>query len=77
MSTVDLLSRAPVIRARGRSALALTVATVIGLVAFLWPFVDPTLLRSHSSDAPWIFVTLLPLCLAVVFAELSDGGIDA
>jgi energy-coupling factor transport system substrate-specific component len=77
MSTVDLLSRAPVIRVRGRSALALTVATVIGLVAFLWPFVDPTLLGSHSSDAPWIFVTLLPLCLAVVFAELSDGGIDA
>lgn len=77
MTAIDLTRRAPAIRVRGRSALALTVATVIGLIAFLWPFVDPTLLGSHSSDAPWIFVTLLPLCLAVVFAELSDGGIDA
>jgi energy-coupling factor transport system substrate-specific component len=67
----------PVVRVHGRSALALTVASVIGLLAFLWPFADPTLLRSHSSDAPWIFVALLPLCLAVVFAELSDGGLDA
>ena len=77
MTTAGLIARTPVIRVRGRSALAMTVATVIGLVAFLWPFADPTLLRSHSSDAPWIFVTLLPLCLAVVFAELSDGDIDA
>lgn len=77
MTTAGLVRTAPVIRIRGRSTLAMTVATVIGLFAFLWPFLDPTLLRSHSSDAPWIFVTLLPVCLAVVFAELSDGGIDA
>jgi len=77
MTTVDLTRAAPVIPVRGRATLALTVATVVGLFAFLWPFIDPTLLRSHSSDAPWIFVTLLPVCLAVVFAELSDGGLDA
>jgi len=77
MTALDLTRAAPVIRVRGRSTLAMTVATVVGLFAFLWPFLDPTLLRSHSSDAPWIFVTLLPVCLAVVFAELSDGGIDA
>ena len=77
MTAVDLVRPAPAIRVRGRSTLALTVATVVGLLAFLWPFLDPGLLRSHSSDAPWIFVTLLPVCLAVVFAELSDGGIDA
>lgn len=77
MTTVELTRPTPVVRVRGRSALALTVATVIGLFAFLWPFADPSLLRSHSSDAPWIFVALLPLCLAVVFAELSDGGLDA
>jgi len=77
MSAVDVTVAAPAIRVRGRSALAMTVATVIGLFAFLWPFLDPSLLHSHSSDAPWIFVTLLPVCLAVVFAELSDGGIDA
>ena len=76
--TATVLERAaPAIRVRGRSALAMTVATVIGLFAFLWPFLDPTLAGSHSSDAPWIFVTLLPVCLAVVFAEVSDGGLDA
>jgi energy-coupling factor transport system substrate-specific component len=77
MSTVELIRARPVVRVHGRAALALTVASVIGLIAFLWPFADPTLLGSHSSDAPWIFVALLPLCLAVVFAELSDGGLDA
>ena len=77
MTALDIARTAPVVRVRGRAALALTVVSVIGLLAFLWPFADPTLLRSHSSDAPWIFVTLLPLCLAVAFAELSDGGLDA
>ena len=68
MSAIELIRPTPIVRVRGRSALALTVATVIGLFAFLWPFADPSLLRSHSSDAPWIFVGLLPICLAVLFA---------
>jgi energy-coupling factor transport system substrate-specific component len=77
MTAIDLTRPSPVVPVRARSAVALTVTTVIGLLAFLWPFADPTLLQSHSSDAPWIFVALLPLCLAVLFAELSDGGLDA
>src|SRR6185503_12622440 len=28
-------------------------------------------------DAPWLFVVLLPLVLAVVLAEIADGGMDA
>ena len=63
------LSRAPaVVRLRARSAFALAVASTVGLLAFLWPLAAPGFLGSHSADAPW---------LAVVFAELSDGGIDA
>jgi energy-coupling factor transport system substrate-specific component len=77
MTVADLVRPLPVIRVRGRSAIAMTVATVVGLFAFLWPFADPTMLGSHSTDAPWVFVTLLPVCLAVLFAELSDGAIDA
>jgi energy-coupling factor transport system substrate-specific component len=68
------------IRLRPRSAIALTVASVAGVVAFAWPF----LLRhpsssgvAHSSDAPWIFLVVLPLLLLVVLAEISEGGIDA
>lgn len=70
-----------VIRLRPRSALALTAVSVAGLIGFGWP-----LFATHSAagdaaahvhDAPWLFVALLPLLLAVVFAELGDGGIDA
>jgi energy-coupling factor transport system substrate-specific component len=32
---------------------------------------------AHSGDAPWIFVGFLPLLLAIVMAELSEGAIDA
>lgn len=63
-----------------RSALALTVASLVGLVAFAWPlFADPesALDTSHSADAPWLFVLLLPLLAAVILAELTEGGIDA
>lgn len=71
--------RAPrqVIRLRVRSTAALTLASIVGLVAFFWPLLHPSFLSSHSSDAPWVFVALLPLALAVLFAELSDGGLDA
>ena len=32
---------------------------------------------AHNGDAPWIFVALVPLLIAIVMAELSEGGIDA
>ncbi|HEU5033811.1 MAG TPA: ECF transporter S component [Mycobacteriales bacterium] len=73
----DLVAgRVTAIHVRPRSMLALVATCVVGLVAFLWPLVHPSLLSSHSADAPWLFVALLPLCLAVVFTELSDGGFD-
>jgi energy-coupling factor transport system substrate-specific component len=71
---------APTVRAlrvRPRSAVALAVTSVVGAFAFFWPFVDPTLAGSHSADAPWVFVVLVPLLFAVVFAELGDGTLDA
>ena len=58
----------------------LGVVSLVGVVAYAWPFfVDPgaALDNSHSADAPWIFVVLLPLLAAVVIADLSAGGIDA
>jgi energy-coupling factor transport system substrate-specific component len=67
----------PAVRIRSRSALALVAASAVGLVAFFWPFADAGLAGSHSADAPWLFAALLPLVLAVVFAELSDDGLDA
>jgi len=65
---------------RLRSALALALASAVGLVAFFWPFVvEPgaALDSSHSGDAPFLFVAILPLLAAVVLAELTSGGMDA
>ena len=45
---------------------------------FGWPLlVDADATLAHRSDAPWLFVLLLPLVLAVVLAEIADGGMDA
>ncbi len=65
---------------RLRSALALGLASAVGLVAFFWPFfVEPgaALDSSHSGDAPFVFVAILPLLAAIVLAELTSGAMDA
>lgn len=68
----------PALRVRPRSTAALLVATLTGLVAFGWPLlVRPGAGVSESYSATLIFALLLPLVLAVVLAELSEGGIDA
>jgi len=65
------------VRLRPRSAIALAGVSLVGLMAFIWPLADPRFMSSHSTDAPWLFVGLLPLGVAVLFAELSDGVLDA
>ena len=66
------------VRIRPRSAIALGLASLSGVLAFGWPLlVSPTGRLAHGNDATLIFAALLPLVLAVVLAELSEGGIDA
>lgn len=66
------------IRLRPRATLALLLATVVGLAAFTWPLlVDADSSLAHLNDAPLLFAVLLLLVLAVVLAEIADGGIDA
>ena len=68
------------IRFRGRTWLLLGVTSFLGLGAFLWPLLieaDGTENLAHASDAPWLFVLVLPLLLAIIVSELSDGAIDA
>lgn len=68
------------IRMRLGSSLALLLASLVTLAAFGWPFVleaDAATTGSHASDAPWVFVLVLPLLAAVVLSELNAGGIDA
>lgn len=63
---------------RPRAALALMVASLVGAGMFLWPLlVTPSAgAGAHTSDAPFLFVLVLPVVIAVVLAELADGGID-
>jgi energy-coupling factor transport system substrate-specific component len=65
------------IRVRPRSAITIALASFLGLVAFLWPFVVPPGTFASTETPPLMFGALLALVLAVVFAEVADGGIDA
>jgi len=68
----------PVLAVRWRAAATLAATSLVGLVAFLWPFLaQPGSGLSHNADAPWLFVLLIALLAALVVAELSDGGLDA
>jgi energy-coupling factor transport system substrate-specific component len=70
----------PAIRLGRRSSVLLALTTTFGVVAFGWPLMihgSAGVNNSHSGDAPWIFVALVPLLLGIVMAELSEGAIDA
>lgn len=62
-----------------RTTIVLILVSVIGVAAFGWPLLaDPSSTAvAHSGDAPFLFALLLPLVLAVVFAQVADGGLDA
>ncbi len=58
-----------------RSALVLGVASLAGLMMLVWPL----LVRVEGTsrvDPPFLFLALLPVVIAVVLAEVSEGGLD-
>jgi energy-coupling factor transport system substrate-specific component len=68
-------SRAVVLRPR--SVAALVLLSVIGLAAFGWPLlIDPGSSLGHDGGAPLVLAVLLVLVLAVVLAQVADGGLD-
>ena len=70
------MSDTRVIRVRPRAALALGLASVGGLMAFLWPLLVEPGAVLESTSAPLVFALLLPVLLGVVLAEIADGGMD-
>ena len=73
-----LIQRAPVaIRVGFRSRMVIVMASFLGFVAFLWPFVVAPHTFGDVAMAPLMFGALLVLVLAIVFSEIADGGIDA
>jgi energy-coupling factor transport system substrate-specific component len=74
------MTTAPAIRLGRRSTILLAATTLFGVLAYSWPLLVHQHAgqdTAHTTDAPWIFVALIPLLLAIVMAELSEGGIDA
>ncbi len=65
------------VRLQPRALVAITLAALIGIIAFIWPFVVAPGKFGSSYAPPLIFGALLILILAVVFAEIADGGIDS
>ncbi|MCW2771431.1 MAG: transporter component [Aeromicrobium sp.] len=64
-------------RLRLRSVAVLAVASVAGLMMFIWPMLlvpEPGVTRV---DPPFFFMLLLPIVVGVVVAELSEGGMDS
>ncbi len=68
---------------RALTVLILVVASAVGLVAFLYPFVVPAALTAggsmglaHAADAPLLFVLLVVLCLGAVVSSLSAGTLN-
>jgi energy-coupling factor transport system substrate-specific component len=62
----------------GRAAL-LVAANVVGVFAFIWPFVLPAVARStaenHRGDGPWILLAVGAILAALLFLELGRGGL--
>ena len=63
------------VRISPRSAVVLAVASFAGLMMLCWPL----LLQAGTGervDPPFVFLGLLPIVIAVVLAELNEGGLD-
>ncbi len=73
------MSTRPAVGLRPRSLLAITVTSLVGVVAFAWPLLAApgSAAVAHADDGPWLFAITVPLLLAVVLAQLADGGMDA
>lgn len=69
--------RTPAVALRPRSTVAIALAVVAGLLAFCWPLLvtaESTL--AENTAAPLVLGALLPVVLAVVLFEISEGGLD-
>ncbi|MEV5575229.1 ECF transporter S component [Spirillospora sp. NPDC052269] len=67
------------VRVGPRAAVVLVLASLAGLMMFVWPLlvrVRPESMQ-HAPDAPFVFIGILPVVIIVVLAELTEGGMDS
>jgi energy-coupling factor transport system substrate-specific component len=62
-----------------RAGIVLGIASAAGAWMFAWPLIMPPSPggTGHGMDAPFAFVAILPVIVALVLAQLSEGGLDA
>jgi energy-coupling factor transport system substrate-specific component len=65
------------IRLGKRSTAVLALASLAGLVMFLWPLLLVPGPGAEQVSPPFIFLALLPVLVLVVLVELTEGGMDA
>ena len=73
------MSATRAVRLGPRSLAAIGLTSAVGIVSFTWPLLAEagSAAVAHAGDAPWVFAAVLPLLLAVVLAQVSEGGMDA
>ncbi len=74
MTTELLPTSVPV---RPRSAAVLGLASLAGLLMFVWPLLVRVSPGNGQVEPPFIFLALLPVVIAVVLAEFTEGGMDS
>jgi energy-coupling factor transport system substrate-specific component len=75
----DRVDDSAAVRVGPRTGLIMGLASAAGLLMFCWPLfvrVTPDGL-GHTSDAPLLFVLVLPVLVAVVLASFAEGGMDS
>ena len=77
LTAVDVGKPEVEVRIGARSAAVLAVASLAGLVLFIWPLLIPVPAGwTHTQDAPIVFAALVPIMVLLVLTQLSDGGMD-
>ena len=79
LPAVSVARRASAVRLGPRTSVLVALTSAVGLMAFGWPLLasSSSVVVAHANDAPWLFAAVLPLVIAVVLADVADGGLDA
>ena len=67
------------IKINSLTTFSMVITTMIGLVAFLWPFLlqKDSVFNNNSDNASILLLLIVPLVLMVALADVMQGGIDA
>lgn len=83
MTTLEAARKAPAIRMSRLEGATFLLLNLLGLVAYLHPFVVASATErdsawfDHATDGPVIFAALAALCMVLVVAELTGGGLNS